>query len=511
MPKKYEILPAFVTSPQMLDVMSERNKRKLTLICLSSEEDGDSEQEEEDDDDDDDDEDEESSDYSISEDGIDEEEEEVDEKQPDGDDDEDSLCNRVICLLKEGGDLGALNLQGCKSYLCKHGLRVSGTKMVCIQRIKEHWRIRDGNGEVLYPKASFVINCTGDVCRGDIVLFMQKVYKKFDKVTRHGRFLGQRTVAGRVVSDSYGAAKQQHTFTYEVQLCNASSAACMFVVCKIEVLWSKGINKLPPLFPLLVKGRNLYKLKTYRQQWNDEAERRKVLEEKHKRGTEARFVRAMRKTENMQSASGGTKHQKHFHHTRSSQKRKTTEPEKRKCVGLGNVKPRHHRKLNDYRQQTLPSTNLKSNRNAGSGGSRFSLRWKDLHHLNDNKEPTLQSYTHHQSPYPSETEFDQRNVPFHFSGHDISHPSQIGFHQRNVPFHFSGHDISHPSQIGFHQRNVPFHFSGHDMSHTSTMISLPHFKHGSGMSVVPTSQYQGFRHCNDSHHSNPNHGFEFRS
>lgn len=65
MPKKYEILPAFVTSPQMLDVMSERNKRKLTLICLSSEEDGDSEQEEEDDDDDDDDEDEESSDYSI--------------------------------------------------------------------------------------------------------------------------------------------------------------------------------------------------------------------------------------------------------------------------------------------------------------------------------------------------------------------------------------------------------------------------------------------------------------
>lgn len=34
---------------------------------------------------------------------------------------------------------------------------------------------------------------------------------------------------------------------------------------KIEVLWSKGIKKVPPVFPLLVKGRNLYRLRTYRQ------------------------------------------------------------------------------------------------------------------------------------------------------------------------------------------------------------------------------------------------------
>jgi hypothetical protein len=34
---------------------------------------------------------------------------------------------------------------------------------------------------------------------------------------------------------------------------------------KVEVLWSKGSNRLPPLFPLLVKGRNLYKLRTFRQ------------------------------------------------------------------------------------------------------------------------------------------------------------------------------------------------------------------------------------------------------
>lgn len=32
-------------------------------------------------------------------------------------------------------------------------------------------------------------------------------------MTRHGRPQGKRTVAGRVVKESYGAAKQQHTFT----------------------------------------------------------------------------------------------------------------------------------------------------------------------------------------------------------------------------------------------------------------------------------------------------------
>lgn len=38
----------------------------------------------------------------------------------------------------------------------------------------------------------------------------------------------------------------------------------MFLIYKVEVLWSKGINRLPPLFPLLVKGRNLYKMRTFR-------------------------------------------------------------------------------------------------------------------------------------------------------------------------------------------------------------------------------------------------------
>lgn len=62
-------------------------------------------------------------------------------------------------------------------------------------------RIKDGSGEAVYPRSSFAINCkgnttvfdmlhfvwqslivpeigAGDVCKGDIVLFTQKVHHK---------------------------------------------------------------------------------------------------------------------------------------------------------------------------------------------------------------------------------------------------------------------------------------------------------------------------------------------
>ncbi|MCD7459139.1 hypothetical protein HAX54_040208 [Datura stramonium] len=97
---------------------------------------------------------------------------------------------------------------------------------------------------------------------------------------RGGELLGKRTIAGRIVKESYGAAKQQHTFT-------------------VEVLWSQGVKQLPSLFPLLVKGRNLYKLKTFRQRWKDEEERLEVLAEKHKRGETARSIRAARKSKSI--------------------------------------------------------------------------------------------------------------------------------------------------------------------------------------------------------------------
>ncbi|CAA3011346.1 Hypothetical predicted protein [Olea europaea subsp. europaea] len=210
------------------------------------------------------------------------------------------MFNKVIKLLRERNDLQELNLVECKAYLRRHGLRLSGTKAECIERIKEHWRIKDRNCEALHPRSSFTIDCTGDVCKGDVVLFNQKLYKNFDKMTRRGSPLGRRTVVGRIVNENYGAAKQQHTFT-------------------VEVLWSKGAKKLPTLSSLLVKGRNLYKLRTFRQRWNNEKERLNVLAEKHKRGATARSLRAIRKTKadkktNKSCTNIGKKRQKLFDH-----------------------------------------------------------------------------------------------------------------------------------------------------------------------------------------------------
>ncbi|XP_042407125.1 zinc finger CCCH domain-containing protein 62-like isoform X1 [Zingiber officinale] len=221
--------------------------------------------------------------------------EEEDEKAPsrlfEEDDEENALetkpndeerCRKVVDLLRWKQSLDTLKLGECKSYLRSHGLRLSGTKSTCVSRILEHWRLKDGNGEILYPWSSFFINCTGDVCKGDVVRFRQRVYDKFTRRT----IIGKRTIAGRVVKESYGAAKQQHTFT-------------------VEVLWSRGKNALPPMFPLLVKGRNLYRLKTFRQPWSNEQERSKVLAEKHQRGAVARHIR---KNSKAMSMNGGSRH-----------------------------------------------------------------------------------------------------------------------------------------------------------------------------------------------------------
>ncbi|KAK4479189.1 hypothetical protein RD792_014700 [Penstemon davidsonii] len=137
--------------------------------------------------------------------------------------------------------------------------------------------IANGDGEKKYPASSFVLNCKGDACTGDVVIFEQNVYEMFNIASRsaNGPPCGTRVVAGRIVKESYGAAKQQHTFT-------------------IEVLWSKGEKPLPPLHPLLIKGRNLYRLKTMRQKWQDEGERYKILSEKHARGGVARLTREER-------------------------------------------------------------------------------------------------------------------------------------------------------------------------------------------------------------------------
>ncbi|TYJ13588.1 hypothetical protein E1A91_A10G061900v1 [Gossypium mustelinum] len=178
---------------------------------------------------------------------------------------DDKSYENVQNIIKDGR-LEKVKVDECKVYLRRNGLRLSGNKDVLIQRIKEHLEISNGGGEKQYPLSSFVVNCTGDACTGDVVMFEQNVYEMFNIASQSasGPPCGTRIVVGRIVKESYGSAKQQHTFT-------------------IEVLWSKGEKPLSPLHPLLIKAR-----------WKDEGERQKVLVEKHSRGSLARSDREVR-------------------------------------------------------------------------------------------------------------------------------------------------------------------------------------------------------------------------
>ena len=59
----------------------------------------------------------------------------------------------------------------------------------------------------------YTIDCTGDVCQGDVILFSETV---FGGSHRSPVALGTRRIAATVIRDSYGAGKQQHTFTLVV-------------------------------------------------------------------------------------------------------------------------------------------------------------------------------------------------------------------------------------------------------------------------------------------------------
>ncbi|XP_073386972.1 uncharacterized protein [Physcomitrium patens] len=184
------------------------------------------------------------------------------------------LFAEVMKVIKEGSDLKKPKVEHLKAYLRNYGLRMVGVKAILLSRVQEHLRIKDGQGEDIYPRSSFTINCKGDVCLGDIVLFLQNVYDMPFAIQRRGASgppLGKRWVAGKVVNESYGAAKQQHTFTVS----GLRGFQGPFYVMR----------------PLLIKGRNLYRMSTLRQPWSNEAERQKVLEEKHARGAKARALR----------------------------------------------------------------------------------------------------------------------------------------------------------------------------------------------------------------------------
>ncbi|GLJ48361.1 hypothetical protein SUGI_1020980 [Cryptomeria japonica] len=324
---------------------------------------------------------------------------------------EEDRYDKVMKLLTKGGDLNGLKLEEIKAYLRKHGLRITGTKSVCIQRVHEHRKIKDGGGQKAYPKSSFVINCRGDVCTGDIVLFTQKVYEKYDLASRGGAQnpIGRRTIAGKVVKESYGAAKQQHTFT-------------------VEILWSIGVKPLPPLYPLLIKGRNLYRMRTYRQPWPNEAEREKVLAEKHARGAEARSVRTAAR---VKYGSTGHKH--------SQNSCKFESPSKRRKV----------EKLNNH------STSQKSS-------------WKEAACSNTQR-PLNQKGRAKSNECPSFLAAPVRNVAVSEARVAVNHQAQNINARRNSSFtpRFS-HGYNHFYANGFHKQQMDIAFRNQIMHHHPT-------------------------------------------
>lgn len=119
----------------------------------------------------------------------------------------------------------------------------------------------------------YSIYCTGDVCVGDEIIFKENVFKSN---FRNPKFLGERKNAVRILKDSYGGLKQQHTFT-------------------IEIIDSEGVEPLEKGIKTRRKGRNIYRFYTMRKPWKNEKERKLRLREKHSRGEKARKAREYRR------------------------------------------------------------------------------------------------------------------------------------------------------------------------------------------------------------------------
>ena len=133
----------------------------------------------------------------------------------------------------------------------------------------EELAYKAGNGEqdeVLKSWAldnGYTENITGDACQGDEVCCL---LGRFGGSYRKPKLEGFTLLLGVITKDSYGAAKQQHTFTLELL---------------------DGTKKR-------IKGRNLYRYGTFSKP-REEDERREVLEEKHDRGSSARVCRDARR------------------------------------------------------------------------------------------------------------------------------------------------------------------------------------------------------------------------
>ncbi len=117
------------------------------------------------------------------------------------------------------------------------------------------------------------VNATGDVVQGDTIRFKEAV---FGGSFRRPHYLGERTITAYVAKDSYGDAKQQHTFT-------------------LDIVAVEGYDASSVLQRTTRKGRNVYRNGTERLRWKDEAQRDLIAAEKHQRGDLARRQRDERK------------------------------------------------------------------------------------------------------------------------------------------------------------------------------------------------------------------------
>lgn len=107
---------------------------------------------------------------------------------------------------------------------------------------------------------TYSVNTTGDCVVGDEVCFERAT---FTGSYRNAKFAGMELVEGKIIRESYGSYRGQHTFT--IQKSDGST--------------------------MRIKGRNLYSNGTWRKLWADESERDTVCDEKHARGDRARAAR----------------------------------------------------------------------------------------------------------------------------------------------------------------------------------------------------------------------------
>ncbi|KAI7750826.1 hypothetical protein M8C21_028088, partial [Ambrosia artemisiifolia] len=202
------------------------------------------------------------------------------------------------CDRSGGNNLHALSLPECKEYLRKHGIRVSGTKEECIQRIEEHNRPKEEKAKFLFPESSFSINCTGDARERDVVFL-------------RGKHVDKRTVAGRIVKVRQCGSRDKHKFL-------------------IKVLWTLPSMNNSRRLPWLVRSHNLYKFGTFRQPWKDETIRSKMFEEKHGPATRKR---KLKKKDIALNKNEGKKRQKVSHNGPSPSKQPTQTAKQKSSKG----------------------------------------------------------------------------------------------------------------------------------------------------------------------------------